>query len=76
MDVGSSPGKTFLLLFFFLFFYLVFFSQLVFNVSCICKETFFFFFSSCIILYLLSPRLCLIVFNLDLFVNREDSLMS
>ena len=32
---------------------------------------------SCKMLYLLSPRHCFfIVFNLDLLVNREDSLMS
>ena len=37
----------------------------------------FFFFPSCSMLYQLSPRLCFfIVFKLDLFVNREDSLMN
>ena len=71
MDVGSNPGK-----FFSFFFYLVFFSKLVYYVSCICKD-FFLLFPSCSLMYLLSPRLCFfIVFNLYLFVNREDSLMS
>ena len=74
MEVGANPGK--ILFFFSCFFFFNFFSKLVFYVSCKCKDLFFFF-PSCSMLYLLSPRLCFfIVFNLDLFVNREDSLMS
>ena len=71
MDVGSNPVKCFV-------FFIIIFSKLVFYVSCICKELFssFFRFVACCI-DLLNPRLCFfIVFNLDLFVNREDSLMS
>ena len=74
--VGSNPCKTFFFFFFFFFLFRLF-SQLVFNVSCICKETFFLLFPSCSMLYMISRRLCLfIVFNLDLFVNREYSLTS
>ena len=60
MDVGSNPGKI-----------VVFFMYHAY------VNNFFFFFPSCSMLYLLSPRLCFfIVFNLNLFVKREDSLMS
>ena len=42
-----------------------------------CCLTIFGFRSSCNTLYLLCPRLCFcIVFNIDLFVNRDDSLTS
>ena len=42
MDVGSNPVNTVFVVVFFSFFFLEFFSsQLVFNVSYICIETFF-----------------------------------
>ena len=71
MDVGSNLGEMLLLYFLFLF------SKLVFLRIMHMLRIVFFFFLSCSMLYLLGPRLCFfIVFNLDLFVNREDSLMS
>ena len=72
MDVGSNPDK---MLFFSSFFYLVFFFKVRF--LCIMHMLRIFLFPSYSMLHLLSLRLWFfIVFNLDLFVNREDSLMS
>ena len=68
--VGMNPVKR--------FFLIRFFSHLKFLMHRAYVKTFFFFiFRLVSMLYLLTPRLCFFtIFNLDLFFNREDSLMS